>query len=80
MALARADGSMDRFYSMSSQIETEKKEYYRQLETPPTRRHGHHTVLAWFLGCLDRAIDRADGMLASATRKASSAVDQRPAV
>ncbi len=32
MLLARADGSSDRFYSMSSQIESEPNEYYRSLE------------------------------------------------
>lgn len=32
MALARADGTQDRFYSLSSQIEAERKQYYAQLE------------------------------------------------
>ena len=32
MALARADATKDRFYSMSSQIEAERKAYYRELE------------------------------------------------
>ena len=33
MALARADGTKDRFYSMSSQIESERKNYYLKLES-----------------------------------------------
>ena len=33
MALARADGVSERFYSMSTQIMKERKEYYNQLET-----------------------------------------------
>ncbi len=32
MALARADGCRERFYSMSSQIEVERKDYYAALE------------------------------------------------
>ncbi|MGO9114901.1 MAG: Fic family protein, partial [Thermoguttaceae bacterium] len=32
MALARADGTKDRFYSMSAQIAAERKEYYQELE------------------------------------------------
>ena len=32
MALARADGTKDRFYSMSAQVAAEDKEYYQELE------------------------------------------------
>ena len=32
MALARAEGTRERFYSMSAQIEAERKEYYLHLE------------------------------------------------
>lgn len=32
MAMARTDGLSDRFYSLSTQIESERKEYYNQLE------------------------------------------------
>ncbi len=32
MALARAEGTADRFYSMSAQIEAERQEYYLSLE------------------------------------------------
>ncbi len=32
MALARSDGTKDRFYSMSSQIAAERNEYYHKLE------------------------------------------------
>lgn len=60
MALARADRSRERFYSMSSQIESERKEYYRQLET--TQRAGLDITawLAWFLACLERALVAAE--------------------
>ena len=56
MALARADGVADRFYSLSAQIEAERREYYQQLERHQ-RSHPEITGwLEWFLGCLGRAI------------------------
>jgi Fic family protein len=70
MALSQADGTKDRFYSMSSQIEAERKEYYLQLEA--AQRGGLDITgwLAWFLGCLDRAIGDADKALAVSLYKA----------
>ena len=70
MALSRADGSKDRFYSMSSGIEAERKEYYLQLESAQRGSLDITSWLAWFLGCLDRAIDASDTMLASVLHKA----------
>ena len=70
MALARADQSKDRFYSMSSQIETERKEYYRQLES---QQHSDLDItgwLKWFLECLDRALICAEETLESVLNKA----------
>ncbi len=70
MALARADNTADRFYSMSAQIETERKDYYDRLER--TQRGGLDITpwLEWFLGCLGRAIDRAQESLARTLHKA----------
>ncbi|MEO6708567.1 MAG: Fic family protein [Planctomycetota bacterium] len=70
MALARADGTKERFYSMSSQIEAERKDYYSELET--AQRGGLNITgwLVWFLGCLGRAMDGADGMLSAVLHKA----------
>jgi len=59
MLLARADGSPDRFYSMSSQIESERNEYYRRLEEQQRGATDLTPWLQWFLGCLDRSFDRA---------------------
>jgi len=70
MALARADGTKLRFYGMSSAIESERAEYYRQLESA---QHGDLDItawLAWFIACLDRAIEDADRTLESVLRKA----------
>ncbi len=71
MALARADGLQDRFYSMSSQIEAERADYYRQLERAQRGDLDITTWLAWFLDCLDRAVAAADGTLAATLHKAS---------
>jgi Fic family protein len=70
MGLARADGTKDRFYSMSSQIEAERKDYYQNLQAA---QHGDVDItrwLSWFLGCLDRAIEGAEQGLASVLKKA----------
>jgi Fic family protein len=70
MALARADGTRDRFYSMSSQIAAERKGYYDILEL--SQRSGVDITpwLDWFLRCLDRAIENADHTLGSVLLKA----------
>jgi len=70
MALARADGTPDRFYSMSSQIEAERKQYYLSLEAAQRGDVNITRWLEWFLGCLDRAIDGADGTLGAVLHKA----------
>lgn len=60
MALARADGTQDRFYSLSSQIEAERKDYYTILEQQQRGTPNITDWLFWFLDCLGRAIDNAD--------------------
>ena len=64
MALARADNIPQRFYSLSSQIMAERKDYYRELEQAQRGELDITPWLAWFLGCLDRAITRADEWVA----------------
>lgn len=70
MALARSENSSQRFYSMSAQIKLEQKDYYEILET--TQKAGLDITLwlQWFLGCLDRAFDGADSILASVFKAA----------
>ena len=70
MALARADGTKDRFYSMSSQIEAERKNYYLKLESAQRGDANITGWLDWFLGCLDRAIGGADQTLGAVLNKA----------
>lgn len=63
MALARSDGIPDRFYSMSSQIELERKEYYHHLEMQQKGGVDATEWLDWFLACLGRAIMNAGASL-----------------
>ncbi len=70
MILSRADGTRDRFYSMSSGIERERKEYYLQLESAQRGSLDITAWLAWFLGCLDRTIESADTILRAVLHKA----------
>jgi len=70
MALARAEGTIDRFYSMSAQIEAEKKQYYLNLEKSQKGGTDITSWLEWFLGCLGRAVAGAEDGLASVLRKA----------
>jgi Fic family protein len=70
MVLSQADGTKDRFYSMSSGIEARRKEYYDQLETAQKGSLDITAWLAWFLACLDRTIQDADKTLGSVLHKA----------
>lgn len=70
MALARADNSPQRFYSMSAQIQAERKRYYDVLETSQKGDLDITPWLDWFLGCLDRAFDRAETTLGAVLAKA----------
>lgn len=60
MALMHADGLSQRFYSLSSQIERERKHYYRTLERQQRGDLDITHWLSWFLDCLDRAIQNAE--------------------
>lgn len=70
MALSQADETKDRFYSMSSGMERERKEYYRELESAQRGDLDITRWLAWFLGCLDRSLEDADRTLGSVLNKA----------
>ncbi|MCX7256475.1 MAG: Fic family protein [Polaromonas sp.] len=70
MALARAEGSSQRFYSLSAQIQRERKAYYEQLEATQKGTLDVTAWLDWFLGCLLRAVEGADGLLTAVRGKA----------
>jgi Fic family protein len=70
MALARSEDSPQRFYSMSAQIRVERKTYYDMLEATQKGDLDVMPWMEWFLGCLDRAFDGAEKILASVFQKA----------
>ena len=59
-----------RFYSLSAQIQRERKTYYDQLETTQRGPLDVTPWLNWFLACLLRAVQGADGLLAGVLDKA----------
>jgi Fic family protein len=70
LLLTRSEQTPQRFYSMSSQIRDERNAYYEILEA--TQKDGLDITpwLEWFLGCLDRAFDGAETILAAVMTKA----------
>ena len=70
MLLARSEQSNQRFYSMSAQIQQERKDYYDMLEHAQKGTLDITQPLRWFLGCIDHAFDNVETMLADVIRKA----------
>jgi len=56
MLLARAEGSGERYYSMSSQILAERKQYYEVLQKVQHSAGDITEWLNWFLHCLKNAM------------------------
>ena len=71
MALSQADGTKDRFYSMSSGIEAQRRDYYLRLEAAQRGSLDITGWLEWFLRCLDHSIDVAEDSLGVVLRKAA---------
>ncbi len=70
MQLARADECQHRFYSMSSQIRKERKDYYDMLEATQKGSLDITAWLTWFLNCLDRAFLGTNEILSNVLLKA----------
>ena len=70
LLLARSDKTNQRFYSMSAQIRTERKEYYRILEK--TQKGGLDITewILWYLNCLMNALKSAESVLTKVLQKA----------
>jgi Fic family protein len=73
MQLARADGSRERFYSMSDQIQRQRQAYYDILEK--TQKGIGEAIditawLLWFLCCLEGALDQTENTLSGVFQKA----------
>ena len=70
MLLARSERSAQRFYSISAQIKLEQGQYYDHLEETQKGDLDITGYLDWFLGCLNRAFEGAETILADVLRKA----------
>lgn len=70
LCLSRADGSPQRFYSLSAQIQRERKDYYEILERTQKGTMDVTGWLAWFLGTLERAVEQAQRALDAVLAKA----------
>lgn len=70
MALARSEGSPQRFYSMSAQIRLERKGYYDILEATQKGTLDITPWMQWFLACMGSAIDAAQTALGAVLAKA----------
>lgn len=68
-ALARSEGSSQRFYSMSAQICEERRDYYALLERTQQGPLDVTPWMQWFLACLGRAFARTETTLAEVLRK-----------
>lgn len=70
LLLTRADGSPRRFYSLSTQIQRERKAYYDILERTQKGEMDVTQWLTWFLATLLKAIEHAHGVLDQVFTKA----------
>lgn len=70
MALARAEGTQNRFYSLSSQIMAERRNYYDQLEKQQRGTPEITGWIEWFLDCLGRSVSNAETTLGNILFKA----------
>lgn len=68
--LARSEGTAQRFYSMSAQLNHERDDYYGILERTQRGTLDVTPWLEWFLGCLGRAFDGTGTTLEAVMRKA----------
>ena len=71
MFLARLDKNSGRYYSMSAEINRNKKSYYEILERTQKGDLDITEWLLWFFSCLENAIIRASELVESTLRKTS---------
>lgn len=70
LVLARSENSPQRFYSMSAQIQRERKDYYQILEDCQKGPLDITQWIEWFLHCLQRAMTASEALLESVLIKA----------
>lgn len=69
MQLSKADGVNQRFYSMSAQINSEKKSYYTILERTQKGDLDITEWIVWFLECLRKAILSSNSIIDKVVQK-----------
>lgn len=69
LMLARADGTAERYYSMSSQILVERKQYYEVLQKVQHSSGDITDWLRWFLSCLKNSLLATEATLRKIMRK-----------
>ena len=70
MALARSEKSPQRFYSLSTQMRIERKDYYSTLEWTQKGELDVTRWQTWFLECFEHALDGANETLKTVLQKA----------
>ena len=70
MALAQDDKQRTRYYSLSSQIMTDRESYYDILERTQKGSCDVTGWLVWFLECFTRAIERSEDIMRGSLAKA----------
>ena len=70
MLLARSDRSVKRFYSMSSQIRIQRKQYYEILEKTQKGTSEITDWILWFLECLKNSFESTSELLSKILIKA----------
>lgn len=71
LALARADGSPMRFYSITAEIRKERAAYYEMLETTQKGDLDITRWILWYIDCLARALDTSKSAFRAARDRAS---------
>ncbi len=69
LMLTRADGTAERYYSISSQILVERKKYYEVLQKTQHSRGDITEWLVWFLNCLKKSLLVTETSLQKILRK-----------
>ncbi len=70
LILSRSDGVMQRYYSMSAQIQKERKGYYEILEKSQKGTLDITMWLDWFIACLMKSLNSSGEVLSKVTEKA----------
>jgi len=70
MQLAKSENVNQRFYSMSTQLLADRKDYYKQLELTQKGDLDLTAWLVWFLDCLLRTLNNTEHSLSKVLTKA----------